>query len=230
MRPVNLVPQEQRRGQATERSGKAAYAVCAVLALALGMLAVYVLTANTITERQNEAAAVGAEADRLEAEAAAQANYTDFAGIAQQRLTSVAAVAQTRFDWERLMREVSRVMPAGSWLQATDASVAGDPTAVTAAPTTGTAAAPAGPFASFVGCTPDQSDVAQLMVRMRQFHRVDDVQLRESTQEAAGGKATVDNCGSLYKFDVAVTFSSTAPPAEAPRGLRGVPAALGGGS
>ena len=40
----------------------------------------------------------------------------------------------------------------------------------------------------------------------------------------------MDNCGSLYKFDVAVTFSPTAPLSEAPRGSEQVPASLGGGS
>ena len=127
------------------------------------------------------------------------------------------------------MREVSHVMPEGSWLQATDASVTGDPNATTTAPL-GTATTPVGPYASFVGCTPDQSDVAQIMVRLRNLHRVEDVKLRESTKEAGAGAATVDNCGALYKFDVAVTFAPTGPVREAPRGSRQVPASLGGGS
>ena len=221
MRAVNLLP-DDRRVRPTGASWKGAYLVCGVLAMLLAMVAAYVLTSNTVTERKNEAAAAGAEADRLEAEAAAQANYTDFADIARQRLTSVTGVAATRFDWERLMREVSRVMPEGSWLQATDASVSGDPNAL--------AVPPAAPYASFVGCTPRQSDVAQLMVRLRQLHRVEDVKLNESAQETLEGETTVDNCGTLYKFDVGVTFSATEPAGEAPRGSEGVPASLGGGS
>jgi Tfp pilus assembly protein PilN len=230
MRPVNLLPQERRRRSASDSSGKGAYVLCGVLAVLVAMVAAYVLTANTVTDRQNQAAAASAEADRLEAEAAAQANYMDFAEIAQTRLQSVAGVAETRFDWERLMREVSRVMPEGSWLQATDASVFGDPTNLSNAALDPAAAAAAGPYASFVGCTPDQSDVAQIMVRLRQLHRVEDVKLKESTREAGEGSATVDNCGSLYKFDVAVTFSTTEPTSEAPRGAEQVPASLGGGS
>ncbi len=228
MRPVNLLPDDQRGRRAGAGGGKGAYAVCGVLAVLLAMVAAYVLTSNTITERKNEAAAAGAEADRLEAELAAQANYTDFADIAQQRLTSVAGVASTRFDWERLMREVSHVMPEGSWLQATDASVTGDPNATTAP--AGVVAAPTEPYASFVGCTPHQSDVAQLMVRLRDLHRVEDVRLNESAQESLDGEATVDNCGTLYKFDVAVTFSPTPAAGEAPRDSESVPASLGGGS
>jgi Tfp pilus assembly protein PilN len=231
VKPVNLLPQDQRR-RAPREGGKGAYAVVGVLAVLLAMVAAYVLTSNQVTERENQTAAAGAEADRLEAEAAEQANFTDFAQIAQTRLASVSGVAETRFDWERLMRELSRIMPAGSWLQSTDASVTGVAGSSSAAgtTTTTTTAAPAAPSATLVGCTPDQSDVARMMVRLRQLHRVEDVSLNESLQEAEGEAATVDNCGRFYKFDLTVTFSPTAPASEAPRGAANVPASLGGGS
>jgi Tfp pilus assembly protein PilN len=229
VKPVNLLPGDQRRRAPSEGGGKGAQAVVGALAVLLAMVAVYVLTSNTLTERQDKAAAASAEADRLEAEATAQANFSDFADIAETRLESVAGVAQTRFDWERLMREVSRIMPEGSWLQATDASVFGDPMTA-GATTTPAGGAPTSPYASFVGCTPDQSDVAQIMVRLREVHRVEDVRLKESTQESTDSEASIDDCGSLYKFDVAVTFTTTAPVGEAPRGTNRVPASLGGGS
>jgi Tfp pilus assembly protein PilN len=230
MRPVNLVPQDQRRRVRTEGSGKGAYVVLAVLAILLGLVVSYVLTSNQVTERKNETAAVKAEADRLEAEAASRAAYSDFAQIAQTRLQSVAAVASTRFDWERVMREVALIMPAGSWLQSADASVAGTAGGdVAAAPTT-SSVAPVSPTATFVGCTPDQDEAARIMGRMRQMHRVQDVKLNGSTQAEAGTPATVENCGSLYTFDVTVTFSPVEPASERPRGATRVPASLGGGS
>jgi hypothetical protein len=125
MRPVNLIPQEQRRRAPREGGGKSAYAVLGVLGVLLALVAAYVLTSNQVTDSENKVAVASAEADRLEAEAAKQADYTDFAQIAQTRTLSVAGVAATRFDWERLMREVSLIMPSGSWLQSADASVAG---------------------------------------------------------------------------------------------------------
>jgi hypothetical protein len=83
-----------------------------------------------------------------------------------------------------------------------------------------------------VGCVPDQSDVAATMVRLRQLHRVSDVELNESITElgAAASDAGVDGCGRYYKFDLIVTFSPTPPETEAPRGEAVVPASLGGGS
>ena len=231
MRPVNLVPQDQRR-RAPREDGKGAYALLGLLAVLLAMVAAYVLTSNQVTERKNETAAASAEADRLEAEAAKRADYTDFAQIAQTRLMSVAGVAQTRFDWERLMREVSLIMPEGSWLQTADVSTVADAAAAAqaAVTTTTTSVTPAGPSATFVGCTPKQPDVARMMVRFRQMHRVADVTLNESVQELAGSPATVESCGRLYKFDLTVSFSTTEPATARPRGATRVPASLGGGS
>jgi Tfp pilus assembly protein PilN len=232
LRPVNLIPQEHRRRTATESTGMGAYAVIGVLAVLLVMALAYVFSSNQVTARENQAANARAEADRLEAQAARQNHFTDFAQIAQTRLASVTGVAQTRFDWERLMRELSRSLPGGSWLQSADASILGDPAgATTATSTPTTTAAPAAPSASLVGCTPHQSDVAGMMVRLGQIHRVSEVTLNESAQEQVEGTpASVDNCGSLYKFDLTVTFDQAAPPCEAPRGASRVPASLGGGS
>jgi Tfp pilus assembly protein PilN len=229
MRPVNLVPQEQRRRVPTESTGKGAYAVLGLLAVLLGMAVAYVLTSNTLTERQNAAAEASAEADRLEAEAAKKGSFSDFAQVAQTRLQSVAGVAATRFDWERFMRELSHVMPSGSWLQTADASVVGDVADPANAGTLAAAGTSPSPTANLTGCTPTQSDAARMMVRLRQLHRVADVELRGSTQEA-GESTSFESCGSNYKFELSVTFSPASVQGEAPRGEQRVPVALGGGS
>jgi Tfp pilus assembly protein PilN len=230
VRPVNLLPQEQRRQASGQRPGSA-YAVVGVLALLLAMAVGYVLTTNQANSRTADADAARAEADNLEAQAQRLGSFTNFATIRETRLASVASVAQSRFDWERMMRELAKIMPEGSWVQTTDASVTGV-SADGSEPSTdaSTGAAPSGPSATFVGCTPKQSDVALMMVRMRRMHRVEDVVLNESAQETNGEAATVENCGDLYKYDVTVRFSAALPTGEAPRGTRSVPASLGGGS
>ena len=231
MKPVNLVPQDQRRRVASEGDGKSAPIALGILAALLALVVVYVLTSNTVTERKSDAKAASAEADQLEARAGQQTSYTDFAQIAMTRTQSVAGVAAKRFDWERFMRELSRVMPDGSWLQSADASVTGDPTSggsTTPPPTeTTTAVAPA---ANLVGCTPDQDDVARMMVRLRQLYRVDEVELNESTIGANEEEASATSCGPLYTFNLTVKFTAAEPSKETPRGSQSVPASLGGGS
>lgn len=229
MKAVNLIPTEQRRAKASgERSG-GAYVVLGVLGVLLVMALAYVVTANGVNDKTSKAAKAQREAETLEAQASQLDSFTDFASIKEQRLAAVISAAQTRFDWERLIRELSRVMPAGSWLQTTQASVLGDPNEA-AVPTADPAAvAPSGPSATLVGCTPKQSEVAKILVRLRSLHRVVDVELNESLREQGVQDVTVDSCGSLYKFDVTVTFAPAAE-AEAPQGSNSVPASLGGGS
>jgi Tfp pilus assembly protein PilN len=229
VRPVNLIPSDQRRAKPTGKASGAAYAIVGVLAVFLVMAVAYVLTSNKVNENQTMAAEAQQEADALEAQAAALGSFTNFASIKDQRLASVVTTAQTRFDWERLMREVSMIMPEGSWLKTTSASVLGEasPTGETAAPTAGAAL---NPTATFVGCTRKQSEVATLMVRMGQLYRATDVKLNQSAQETADGEASIESCGDLYQFDVTVSFEPVAPAKEAPRGSVRVPASLGGGS
>ena len=232
MKPVNLVPQDQRRRVASEGDGKSAPIALGVLALLLALVVVYVMASNSVTENKSDAAAASAEADQLEARAGQQASYTDFAQIAVTRTQSVTDVAGKRFDWERFMRELGRVMPDGSWLQSADASVTGDPTSggSSTPPADPSAAVEVAPAANLVGCTPDQDDVARMMVRLRQLYRVDDVLLNESSLGAKEEEATVVNCGPLYTFNLTVKFAAVEPSKEAPRGTRSVPASLGGGS
>jgi Tfp pilus assembly protein PilN len=234
VKPVNLIPQDQRRRRPSDSQGKGAPIVLGTLAALLAMVVVYVLTANTITDRKDKTAAASAEADQLEARAGKQSGFSDFAQIASTRTKSVSDVAATRFDWERFMRELAHIMPTGSWLQSADASTTGDPTdASSGTPSTPTPAAgtgPAQPAANLIGCTPHQTDVARMMVRLKQLYRVDDVQLNESTAGTPDQEVGLDNCGRLYTFNVTVKFSAAEPSRQAPLGSDRVPASLGGGS
>jgi Tfp pilus assembly protein PilN len=231
MKAVNLIPSDQRRARPSGERAGSGYVVLGVLTVLLALAVAYVMTSNSANENKTKAAESKQEADALEARAAQLDSFTNFAAIKEQRLVAVKAAADQRFDWERLMREVSRVMPDGSWLQTTEASVLPDPAAASTLPpgTPGAVAAPTGPSATFVGCTPKQSEVAKILVRLRAMHRVEDVDLNESLRETGVDEVTVDSCGPLYKFDVTVTFTP-APPSEAPRGSSSVPASLGGGS
>jgi Tfp pilus assembly protein PilN len=230
MRPINLIPTEQRRAKPSGNGSGGAYVVVGVLAVLVVMAVAYVTVSNGLNDKQTKTQEASQQADALEAQAAQLGSFTDFASIKDQRLASVVTTAQTRFDWERFMREVSRVIPEGSWLQTTQASVLGDPNAAANPTDPAAAAAALSPTATFVGCTKEQSEVAKLMVRLRGLHRVTDVKLNESGQEQSGTSPTFESCGKFYKFDVTVSFEPAAPVKEAPRGSVRVPASLGGGS
>ena len=114
MKAVNLIPNDQRRAQGSGSQAGSSYIVIGVLVTLLAMVAGYVVTSNKATQNKNDAAAAKAEADSLEAEVAQSGSFTNFAQIKETRLASVSTVAETRFDWERFMRELSRVMPTAA--------------------------------------------------------------------------------------------------------------------
>ena len=124
MRPVNLLPESQRR-RAPTTDGKSSYVVLGVLAALVLMTGLYVVTANQVTSRSNEAALASAEADRLEAKVASLGAFGNFAQIKETRVASVRQLATQRFDWERLMLELARVLPSDGWLQSAEASASG---------------------------------------------------------------------------------------------------------
>jgi Tfp pilus assembly protein PilN len=234
MRAVNLLPDAHRRVRSAG-SKNGAYLVVGVLAVLLVMAALYTLTSNQVNSKKTEAAEARQEAERLEARALALSQFGNFAQIKRTRAESVRQLADGRFDWERMLRELSAVLPAGSWLQEVSASTAGQPdeggTGGGAPASAGATAATAKPSLSLIGCMPRQGEVAKFMVRLRQMYLVEDVELNESAQDEAGGPPTLDNCGRYYKFDLVVIFSSASPTGrEAPQGSNSVPARLGGGS
>jgi Tfp pilus assembly protein PilN len=231
MKPVNLLPDHHRRGARQGAISGGAYAVVGLLAVLLAMAVVYTLTTNQVKSRTADAAKVRQEADRAEAEARSKASFGSFAQIKQTRLASVKQLASGRFDWERWLRELSAIMPEGSWLSEASASTTGSGESGQPSPTPAAATAAGKPSATLKGCTRRQGDVAKLMVRLRQVYLVEDVTLNESEKGEGSAATTVTDCGPLYQFDLLVTFKAAAPTGkEAPQGRNAVPAALGGGS
>jgi Tfp pilus assembly protein PilN len=228
VRAVNLLPDGQRRRSSAGAGSNGSYIVLGALAVLVLMVAALVLTSNQVNERKSQAAAAKQNADQLEAKANALGAFTNFASIKETRLSSVRTVAQSRFDWERMMREFSRVIPKGSWLTSVDASTSGE-SGDNSTSTTQTGEGAGAPAAELVGCTSKQSEVAKMMVRLRAVHRVEDVKLNESSKGSGGDSGNGAGCGSRYQFDVTVSFSAAATK-EQPRGANRVPASLGGGS
>lgn len=255
MKAVNLLPEKDRRRRPTGAQSGSAYAVVGALALLLVAVVVYSITANQVTSRNAEAQKVGREADEAEARAAKLGAFGAFAEMKQTRTASVKRLAAGRFDWERMLREVSRVLPTGVFVTELDASATGADQGAGgsgasasgggaagsggagAGSTPGAGGATAQPRLTVSGCAPDQSDVATTMVRLRQLHRAEDVTLAESTREDEGqaGGGTADGCGQTrgrpnFAFTATVLFEPAPTTGDDPRDLRRVPSSLGGGS
>jgi Tfp pilus assembly protein PilN len=234
MKPVNLLPQKHRPAAPTgERSGSA-YVVLGVLGVLLGCVVLYVMTANSVATKNDQIAQAQEETAAAEAKTRHLQPFGDFSSVAQTRVASVRQQAQGRIDWERLVREVAHLLPAGSWLTSADAAV--DPSLRTggATPEDGIT----GPSVQLLGCAHDQGDVAVTLVRLRRITGATDVRLTESKQGETqtgpiGGESNPEDCGLKngkpnYAWNATVLFQSNA--ASTPEGGTKVPARLGGGS
>jgi len=213
MRAVNLLPPDlrtaTRRGKgsgtpaAEAPGGKGPFAVLGALAMCVIALAGYVLAGNTIEDRRVELAAVTAEHEATTRQAAALKPYADFQSLAKTRVEGVKALAAVRFDWHRVLEDLSRAIPTGVTLQALNGSAT-----ASATPTTGTAAAVA-PTIDLTGCTTGDDAVAKLMSSLGTIRGVTRVSLTNASRANAGAEnAEADTpCGSsASNFSLKIAF------------------------
>ena len=215
MRPVNLIPPESRRGQrAPLRAGSASYVIVAGLAVALAAITMLVLTGNTVAERESELAAAEAQQAELEAKAAALAPYAEFASLSAQRRLTIQALAQSRFDWERVLRELSLVLPSDVWL----VRVAGtaSPDAQVEGVDDGLRASAAGPALSLVGCGSSQEAVAGFAAALEDIDGVTRVGVARSELPASNGDlGDGDDCRTrnfIARFEITAAFDAVPVP------------------
>jgi Tfp pilus assembly protein PilN len=243
MNAVNLLPPKHRPRQATGGKEGSSFVLLGALALIVVALLVYVLSINSINDSKSQIATAKADAARANAQADALGAYGSFAQVKLQRVTAVKELAQGRADWERVMRELARVLPTGVWITNVDASDSANSASGTGGaptpPPAGSPAAASSPQVTIEGCAPNQPAVADTLVRLRELQGASDVQLDHSTKptdatsgsSASSGADSSTGCGktngvSNYDFKVIVTLEAAKPTPYVPGK---VPASLGGG-
>ena len=239
MRSINLLPARYRPRRPSGGRQGSAYWVLGVLGVLLLAVALRTAVVYQIESRVAETARVTSETHEAEAKARALGAFGNFAQLTTIRLQSVRERADARLDWERLVRELARVLPNDVFL--TDLNAAAAPAAAPGgAPPGGPAASAAsGPSLKLSGCAPEQPDVATVLVRLRRLHGAEEVRLTESGRQSgsssAGGGSTGagGGCGKTggranYKFDVSVVFRDER--ATDDRDDAKAPESLGGGA
>jgi Tfp pilus assembly protein PilN len=243
MKAVNLLPPDQRGAAkatavtaATQSGGNGAYAVLGALAIGVVAVAGYVLTTNTIKERQAKLVGLTARENAATAKVGDLKPYADFAALANTRVATVKDLAGRRFDWENALRDLSRVVPPNVTLSSINGSVSSTSGGTGGSALRGSIDAPA---ISITGCTDNQRDVATLMARLRTIDGVTRVSLAKSakndvaapTPSTTPGQPSVSasapgqpgGCkpGSPPSFDMVMFFERDADAATAPTGPGG---------
>lgn len=209
MRPVNLIPPEDRRGdRAPLRSGPLSYVVIGALAVVLLAVTMLVTTSNGISDKQTQVDQLEAERDAATAQAAKLTAYTDFASLREKREATVASLAQSRFDWERVMRELAYVIPSDVTLTNLNGSASGNAEGGTS--TTEITA----PNLSITGCAADHDAVARFVAALEDIDGVTRVGLTRDETPTVSTDSTSSTgntlCGDVNTFDVAVAFDGAA--------------------
>jgi len=230
MRPVNLLPQSARPYVASGKAGAGSYVVIGVLAALVLMVAGYVLTSNKITSHKNEIAQAQQETQAAQAKSAGLEKYAQFGQVAAARVSSVATLAVNRIDYERLLRETSRVLPDGVWLTSLDAEATGGSSGSSSSTSSSTTTTSTAPTVHLIGCAPSQRSVATTLVRLRAIHGQDEVDLNDSGKAlSVGGQGgSAGDCGTNFGFDILVNLNNEVT-GFGDQGQK-VPASLGGGS
>jgi Tfp pilus assembly protein PilN len=228
MKAVNLIPSEQRAGggSVTGDSEGGAFLVIGLLAGIAVLALMYGIASHQASTRKSEVANVTAEAQAAQARASELAPYVSFKALYQARLQAVSELAGTRFDWAHAFHEIGRVLPADASLStihgtvgsATSTGTVTTSSSGTPASATVASATPPGavPTFSLAGCATSQSEVAEVLQRLRLINGVSAVTLQSSTKTSTGGGGNGTCPTGDPAFAAEVTFSPLPTPATAP--------------
>ena len=206
MRPINLIPVEQRRGAARTPGGRTSvgvYALLGGLGAAVVCVLAFVLLSNSINDKTEKLADVQAQAQGEKQVADALRPYGQFADMQKARqaadshahdrplrLGALAAAAVAGDPAQRLFAERRRAPGRPRSRSTAAAGAESFRTSVTR---------PTCPAFTMTGCTYSQHAVARMMTRMRNLDDVTKVTLSKSERKedtvgsVGGGPGTVQS-------------------------------------
>jgi type IV pilus assembly protein PilM len=196
-RSVNLLPKEAR--QTRKRPNTLAVAAPLAAAVPLVALAFLFVQANgTVSDRQSELDAVRSQIAALPEPTRPNIDPT-LAGEAATRATAVAQILGGRLSWERVLGDVSRVLPTGVSLTELSATAPQPTTPEVAATTDGSTPAPA-PVTTTItptgvtitGYAFEYATIARTLARIQAVPSLTNVQLQSATPQTLGKKRIIE--------------------------------------
>jgi Tfp pilus assembly protein PilN len=202
VRPINLIPEEQRRSGSggVSRTGPVAYVLVGILAVALIGVVMLVLFSNQVHDSEAEVARLETEKTAATARATKLSAYTNFKQVSEDRTRTVAELADARFDWVRVIRQLSLVLPGDVYFERLIASAGGS----------GESSGVGAPSLALIGCADGQPSVAGFVAALRGIDGVTRVELGNSTlnEKVGGGDGGGDPCArpGVAQFKMLVAF------------------------
>jgi Tfp pilus assembly protein PilN len=191
MRAVNLLPEDPGGSGppllTTATVGVGGAILFAVVAILLGVL--FVQAHGTASDKRHTLEAVQQQTARVEAATSArQAAAQSGKAAVEGRVTAFDTAVSQRTPWDNLLDDISRVLPAGSWLStmSMQGPAPGSVTTPAATTTTAPATVPNPSSLSVSGVAFSTDIVAQVMRRLALIPALSDVTLQSSTRADIG--------------------------------------------
>ena len=183
MRPVNLLPKDDPRFERRRPANLPVLLGVAVAIVISAILAAWYLSASaTATDKQAALDAARAELAALPVPQARPQVETTLATEKSQRVTVLSSMLATRVAWDRVLRELSLVLPDDVWLTSLSANAPGT-----------AAAGAAGTDGGFTitGSTYSHDGVARLLSRLGVIPYLQGVALQKSVLAEERGRRLV---------------------------------------
>ena len=208
MRAVNLLPRAEPRRRTRMTLG-VQLALVAPFVVGSLLFAGYLVSSSKVNDDRATLKALQDELAALPPPVTAPETNAQLALQHGQRVSALASALQTRVAWDRILREISSILPEDVWLTALSAqspqtavSIAPPPsqttttesdggTTTTAPPTTPTPVPSSGTPLSLAGYTYSQEGVARFLSRLAVIPELQDVKLVTSSQTLVSGRVVV---------------------------------------
>jgi Tfp pilus assembly protein PilN len=198
------------------------YLIVGALVLLLVGVTALVLTGNQVSEKEADVARLKHEDAEESARAGRLAAYTQFQTLHEQRVATVTSLANSRFDWERVMRELSLILPKNVWLVGVTASASPTADVGGSGGASGLRGASPGPALELSGCAAGQEAVAGFVTALKDIDGVTRVGVQTSelgSSEAGAGIGGSGGGGSdcrtrafIAKFEIVAVFDAAPVP------------------
>ena len=211
-RAVNLIPPDLAL-QKKQAVGPAEIGVgVAALAVVVGLFLLFTSASSKLDTAQQRLAAIEAEQASLAEAAAFQAasgtgpSASPLLGEEAARATALSSALDSRTSWDRVLRRITVVMPADTWLR----GLGGTSTTADLALNAGPGAELASTL-TLTGYALNRDGVAKLLSRMEAIPELAAVQLLAATQTQLAGSTVVE-----YSITATLKDDSNAPVVASP--------------
>ena len=209
MRAFDLTPSGDAQ-EATGRRPSTPQLVLAVVGLVLlaGLASYFLISNARVADKQQQVDALRGQLASLEQpqeKPVPQATDQTLVQERDNRTSALGVALGRRVAWDRLMRDVSLVLPADVWLDSLTASSATPTDAVSAgAPPPDPTAAPSASSFQVAGYAKKQASIAQLLSRLAVLPEIASVKLVNATSTEVGNETVV-------QFTITATLKATTP-------------------